>query len=159
MDLQKKKLSTEINRAVNQGFQINTQSDEDYLVDKNYNWDDLNKLKDDLGVSILQFVGQVNSVITNGDIINNLGDRKTHFEKVVNVFFTDINAFSMKVKVLREQHENNSGHVNNLNEFNTYNRIAISYHSLFTELTTLVTPTLSELMLVISEIVKPTTEQ
>lgn len=155
--LEKKQITKEINKALSSGFNINTETDEEFLRKSKYNWDDLNKLKDDLGFSIIDFIGQVNVAITNPDIINNLGNQKEHFNKVVNLFFSDINDFSHKVKTIRTEHEHLSGHINNINEFNNYNRIAIQYQALFSELATLITPTLSDLMLTINEVVKPET--
>jgi hypothetical protein len=154
--LEQKLITKEINKALSSGFNINTESDEDFLSKSTYNWDDLNKLKEELGISILEFIGQVNCAITNPDIINNLGDQKDHFNKVVNLFFSDINTFSHKVKDIRVVHEHLSGHINNINDFNNYNRIAIQYQALFSELATLITPTLSDLMLTINDVVKPT---
>lgn len=150
---QKKQIAKEVDKAINKDFNIDTHLDEEFLADKNYSWDDLNNLKNDLGNSILEFVGQVNSIITNPQVISNLKDKSNHFQKLITMFFTDINEFSGKVKDLRVQHENFSGHINNLDDFNLYNRIAISYHSLYTELSALITPTLSEIVLTISEVV------
>lgn len=151
--LEQKQISKEINKVLNTGFKINTDSDEEFLKTSNFNWDDLNKLKEDLGKNILEFIFQVNEIITNKDIINNLKDQKEHFEKVVSLFFSDINDFSAKVKTIREQHEHLSGHINNINDFNNYNRIAIQYQSMFSELATLITPTLSDLMITINDVV------
>ena len=155
--LEQKQITKEINKALTSGFKINTDSDEDFLKDSNYNWDDLIKLKEELGINILEFVGQVNSIVSNEDIINNLGEQRDHFTKVINLFFSDINSFSHKVKDIRAEHEHLSGHINNINEFNKYNRIAIEYQALFSELATLITPTLSDLMITINDVVKKDT--
>lgn len=147
-----KPLAKKIEKIVNNNLHIDTSQDEDILNLHQYSWDDLEKLKNDLGNSILQFIGQVNTIITNAEIINNLGNHKTNFNKLVSIFFSDINEFSNKVKNIRLQHEGKTGKIIDLNEFNIYNRLSIQYHSLFTELTTLIAPTLSDLMLTISEI-------
>jgi hypothetical protein len=152
MNLKPKQITSAVNSALASGFQINTDGDSAYLADKNYSWNDLVQLKNELGNSILEFVGQVNMIITNPDIINNLGAKKTHFERVVQVFFADVGAFSNKVATLRAEHEHLSGAVTDISQFNLYNRVAITYHSLFTELQTLVTPTLSDLVLTVSEL-------
>lgn len=147
-----KPLAKEIEKIVNNNFHVDTSNDQDLLNLHQYSWDDLEALKTDLGNSILQFIGQVNSVITNPDIINNLGEHRDHFNKIVSIFFSDINEFSNKVKAIRLQHEGKTGKILDLNEFNIYNRLTIQYHALITELTTLITPTLSDLMLTIAEI-------
>lgn len=151
-NLEQKQITKEINKALNSGFKINTESDEDFLKNSNYSWDDLNNLKEDLGKNILEFVFRVNEIIQNKDIVNNLNDKKEHFDKLISLFFSDINNFSLSVKNLRKQHEHLSGHINNINDFNVYNRIAIQYQSLFSELATLITPTLSDLMLTITDV-------
>lgn len=151
--LERKKIAKEIDKVIENGFSIDSSHDTDFLKEEKYNWDDLNKLKEDLGRQIIEFMGQINIIITNRDIISNLGDKAAHFNKVVELFFSDINNFSFKVKEIRVTHEHLSGHIDNLNDFNNYNRIAIQYQSLFSELATLMSPTLADLMMTISEIV------
>ncbi len=151
--LERKQITKEIDNVIKNGFNIDSSHDEDFLKTAQYSWDDLNKLKEDLGSQIIEFMGQVNVIITNRDIIANLGDNLEHFNKVVELFFADINNFSFKVKDIRVQHDGRTGHIDNLNDFNNYNRIAIQYQSLFGELATLMSPTLADLMLTISEVV------
>lgn len=114
----------------------------------NYNWDDLNKLREELGQSIMTFVSGVSDVITNKDIVDNLGPDVSSFNKAVNTFFSDVNDFSNKVGKLRVTHESRSGIISNPSEFDEYNRVAIQYHSLFNELSVLVTPSITEIMLI-----------
>ena len=152
-NFQKKQITQEIDKVISNGFSIDTTQDSSFLTDKPYSWDDLTQLKDELGNSILEFVAQVNTIITNPEVIRNLGKEKDHFQRLVSVFFSDINEFSHKVKEIRLQHEGRTGHINDINEFNLYNRIAITYHSLYSELSALITPTLSDLVLTISEVV------
>ena len=150
---QKKQINNEIERAINSGFSIDTSNDQNFLTDSTYQWDDLNNLKDSLGNSVLEFMGQVNTIITNPEVIANLGERKNHFNQLINIFFSDISEFSHKVKHLREQHEHLTGRITDINQFNAYNRIAIQYQALYTELHALITPTLSDLVVTISEII------
>ncbi len=149
---QKKKIAVEVGHVARNGFQIDTTQDTAALEKEKYNWDDLTKLKDELGSSILEFVGQVQQIITNKEIINNLGVKKDHFQRLVQVFFSDVNEFSGRFAEIRKEHDGKSGHVNTLTEFNQYNRLAIQYHGLFSELTTLIAPTMSELVLTIAEV-------
>jgi len=159
MNLEQKKITREINKALNDGFKIDTDSDQQYLDGQDYNWNDLNNFKEELGSSVVKFAQQVSEITVRPEIINNLGDKREHFNKVVTVFFNDINSFSNKVKELRLQHEQFSGPVKDINEFNLYNRLAISYQALYTELTTLITPTLSDIMLTVTEILGSVIEQ
>jgi len=148
---QQKELTKAINKVIKDDFKVNTTDDEIILEDSKFSWDDLTQLKEELGNHILDFVSQVNSIVTNQSVINSLKDQLPYFNKLIMVFFSDINEFSGKVKTLREQHEGRTGPVINITDFDTYNRIAIMYQSYFTELTALVTPTLSDLVLVIAE--------
>lgn len=151
--LERKQIVKEIDNVIQNGFNIDASHDEDLLKTAQYNWDDLNKLKEDLGLQIIGFINQVQTVITNPAVIHNLGDKAAQFNKVIELFFSDINNFSLKVKEIRVQHEHLTGHVDNINDFNNYNRIAIQYQSLFSELVTLVSPTLADMMMTIAEIV------
>jgi len=150
--LKKSKSNLEIEKAINEGFTVNTDNDLDLLGKQNYNWDDLNKLKDELGQSILEFVFQVNSIITNKDVIDNLGNRAEDFNKTVNLFFTDVNYLSNRVKELRAEHEHRSGPITDFNDFSGYNKVAFSYQYLFSEFNSLITPTISDLVLTVAEI-------
>lgn len=151
--LERKQIAKEIDNIIQSGFNIDDSHDEELLQSSNYTWDDLDKLKTDLGNQIIEFIGMVNTVITNQAIISNLGDKTKHFDKTVSLFFSDINNFSLKIRDIRVQHEGKTGHINNLNEFNQYNRIAIQYQSLFSELTTLISPILADIMMTIADIV------
>ena len=144
---------TAISSAIKDVFSINTQGDAAFLKHTNYQWEDLTTLMIDLGGSVLEFMGQVHSILANKDIMENLGDGKPRFDKLVALFHSDLDEFSKKVKSLREEHESRTGRIESLNDYNTYNRISINYHALFNELTTLLTPTLSDLMLTVHELV------
>lgn len=156
MNLKPKQITSAVNAALATGFQINTTGDAAFAAEQAFSWDDLNTLKQQLGQGVLEFVGQVNAIITNPQIISNLGNKKAHFERVTEVFFSDINTFSQKVQELRVQHEHLTGPVTDLNQTNLYNRIAFSYHTLYSELQVLVTPTLSDLVMTVHELTIPT---
>lgn len=129
--------------------------DLDFLKEKLYQWDDLNTLKDSLGSNIMDFISQVNSLIISPTVISNLKDRKPEFDKLVQVFYSDVSAFSKDVAIIRTKHENKTGAIQTGEDFDEYNRLAIEYHNLFTELSSLVTPTLSSLMVLLSELEQP----
>lgn len=156
MNLKPKQITSAVNNALAAGFQINTSNDAQALSGQQFNWDDLNKLKEELGHGIIEFVLQVNTIISNPQIKANLGDKQQRFDRVTEVFFSDINDFSGKVKTVREQHEHLTGQVTDLNQYNLYNRLAIQYHTFFQELQVLVTPTLSELIMIVHELTIPT---
>ena len=148
----KNTLTSEINRIVSQGMTADTGNDAAALQDLTFSWDDLNTLKDDLGNTVLGFMGEVQKILTNTEVIAKLGGERAHFEKLVAVFFNDLTAFSGKIKDLRVQHEHRTGRITDLDGFNLYNRLSITYHSLYEELSMLMAPTLSDLVLTISKV-------
>ncbi|EKD89703.1 MAG: hypothetical protein ACD_33C00004G0003 [uncultured bacterium] len=148
---QQKKITREINKVIDNGFNV-MPNDNDIINESKFNWDDLTALKDELASKIFEFINQVTSIVTNPNIINNLNDNKEQFNQTVKIFFSDINDFSNSIKVLREQHEHLTGLVKDVQEYDLYNRLAIHYHSSFIELISLITPTLSNLVLITSEV-------
>ena len=156
------KLALAVNHATNGSpvpaaerthFEVDTSDDMTFLAEGNFNWDDLNKLCGELGNSVLEFVGQVRSTTLNQQVIDNLGDNTQKFTNAVNQFFNDIQEFSKDVEKLRLSHQGLSGPITDMDSYNRYNHMAMQYHTLFTELSGLVTPTISVIMIVISEIV------
>lgn len=158
VNLQPKKISTAVNKAVNSGFQVNTEGDDELLLSNGYSWDDLNKLREELATSVVTFVTEVGQLAQNESILANLGEELGKFTATVQVFFRDIDDFSNKVKALREKHEHRSGPVTDMDSFSQYNQITFEYHSLCNELTVLVTPTISQLVLIASEAVDNTVQ-
>lgn len=156
------KLSLAVNRATHGSpvsavertrFEVDTSDDLSFLTEGNFNWDDLNTLCTELGNSVLEFVGQVRSVTLNQQVIDNLGDNTLKFTNAVNQFFNDIQEFSKDVEKLRLSHQGLTGPIADMDSYNRYNHMAMQYHTLFTELSGLVSPTISVIMIVISEIV------
>ncbi|QXN70416.1 hypothetical protein AGENTSMITH_10 [Bacillus phage vB_BspM_AgentSmith] len=150
---EKKKLAKVVKSVVdNEEVIIDIEDDETFLANNPVDWNDLNKLKDDLGNTILNFVGQIKSTIENPQVVNNLGDRADEFKKLVTLFFSDISDFSSQVKTTRGEHEHRSGRITSLEDYNTYNRLAITYHNLYMELISLTSPTMSSIVMLISDI-------
>lgn len=149
----KKKLAQAVENVVNdEEVIIDLEDDETFLAKNPVDWDDLNKLKDDLGNTIMNFVFEIKSTIENPQVVNNLGERAPEFQKLVKLFFSDINSFSNQVKSTRLEHETREGRITSLEDYNTYNRLAITYHNLYMELVSLTSPTMSAIVLLISDI-------
>jgi len=153
VNLNPKKISTAVNQAVSTGFQANMDGDTDFLQKSNHNWDDLIKLKEELAKNILEFTMTVADMAKNTSILANLGPKLKDFLATVELFFKDMNTFSERVKGIRLQHEHLSGPITDMDSYNLYNRLAFEYHSLCNELAILVTPTMSQLILITSEAV------
>jgi hypothetical protein len=154
------KLSSDISAVLNPDttLSIDPSSDEEILDPKEHNWDKLTQLKDELGRKIIEFISQVNAIINNQDVVSRLGDQTDYFNKIVLVFFSDINDFSKKIAEVRKQHDNLKGPIENVEDIDKFTNISITYHYLFTELANLITPTLSELMIILSSVDDQTSE-
>lgn len=152
-NVNKAKLNTAIRSAYNPKIKIDTSKDNQIEELKNFSWDDLFALKEELASALIKFVLEVQNIIGNKTIIENLGDKKEHFEKLVKLFFHDIDNFSKEVGELVKKHEHRRGPIVDLDDFDEYNKIAIQYHVLYTELTNLISPTLTDIILTINEVI------
>lgn len=150
-NLSPKKISEAVSRATLSGFEADLSNDAAILQQENYSWDDLNKLREEVATSVMDFVTQVAELSSNKSIINNLGARLKEFTDTVTLFFKDMAEFGERVKAIRLKHEHLSGPITDMVSYNNYNSIAFEYHTLCNELAILVTPTMSQLVLITSE--------
>lgn len=155
-NLKPKKISVDVNRASLSGFEADISDDLRLLQQENYNWDELNKLREEVAAGVMGFVYEVSQLYHNPSIVGNLGSKLTDFVNTVGVFFKDMADFSERIKVIREKHEHLSGPITDMASYNKYNLIAFEYHTLCSELAILVTPTMSQLILITSEAVDNT---
>lgn len=151
-NFKKKKLSSNVENISKGEMTIDTSGDEDLMKEEEYSWDELSKLKEDLASKVVGFMMDMERTIKEPLVIDNLGSREDEFVKTTEIFFRDMDNFSKKVKANRLLHEDKFGKVKDLDELNLYNRCSMGYHTLFTELAALVTPTLGKIMVIISEI-------
>lgn len=149
----KKKLAKAVKSVVdNEEVIVDIEDDETFLANNPVSWSDLDKLKDDLGNTIMNLVFEIKSTIENPQVVNNLGEKADEFKSLVTLFFSDVNDFSNQVKTARSEHEGRSGRITTLEDYNTYNRLAITYHNLYMELISLTSPTMSAIVLMIADI-------
>ncbi len=146
MQNHKFKVSKDYDRII-----VDITEDEKLIRESNFNWDELLQLKQELSDRIMDFVGQVSNCALNPNFTTRLGNRTEEFQKVVVLFFEDVKNFSVDVAAVNKEHEGKSGPVTTMADYDLYNRVSINYHALFNNLTTLVTPTLSELMFIIND--------
>lgn len=150
---EKKKLAKAVKGVVdNEEVIVDIEDDETFLANNPVSWSDLDKLKDDLGNTIMNLVFEIKSTIENPQVVNNLGEKADEFKSLVTLFFSDVNDFSSQVKTVRSEHEGRSGRITTLEDYNTYNRLAITYHNLYMELISLTSPTMSAIVLMIADI-------
>ncbi len=150
-NLSPKKISEAVSRATLSGFEVDLSNDAAIFEQENYNWDELNKLREEVSINVMGFVSQVAELTGNQSIVTNLGSRLKEFTDTVTLFFKDMGEFAERVKAIRMKHEHLSGPITDMASYNKYNTIAFEYHTLCNELAILVTPTLSQLVLITSE--------
>lgn len=131
---------------------IDTSGDDAFLQTLPETWDDLNAMKDEMANSVLEFVSQVEEVSRQNVVMENLGSRKLEFERLHDVFYTDIDGFTKTVENLRSQHENRSGRITTMDELNLYNALGMEYAVLNQKLMTLIAPTITSIILLVNEV-------
>lgn len=143
---QVKALNKEINKIVNNNFQVVT---DDTAIENNITstWDDLISLKNSIAEQIMQFVGSVQAISSNAQLIALIED-KEHFNKLLRVFFQDVNDYTAKFKDLRLQHEHRTGKISSIEEFEQFNKLAFTYYALSEELLTVITPVVTDIIVI-----------
>lgn len=131
---------------------IDTSGDDAFLRTLTETWDDLNAMKDEMANAVLEFVTQVEEVTRQNVVMENLGNHKLEFDRLLNVFYTDIDGFTKTVENLRVQHENRSGRITTMDELNLYNALGMEYAVLNQKLMTLIAPTITSIILLVNEV-------
>ena len=144
-------INRQIDKLVEQGMQIDRSKDADVMANLTQTWEDLNALRTQLAETVMTFTGQVYGLINNTDVLSVLGEQRTHFDKLVQTFFADVEAFSTRVASLRVQHEDRTGKVDALDDYGLFMNLSLQYQNASDELNVLVTPTLSELVMIVHE--------
>ena len=139
-----------LTKDIEESFYVDTTEDKNLLQEKAFNWDDLNKLKDEISQAVITFMLEVQKVLSREDIVKLLKEEdQVKLAKLVQLFYNDLNLFSEKIQEARSQHEHKSGPIEDMKDFDLYNRLAIQYHALFSELNSLVTPTIAEMITIL----------
>lgn len=135
------------------GMSINTSNDGVTLSALTETWDELNELKNTIAHGILQFVGQIEEITGHEQIVANLGVYRQEFDRLLNVFYTDLDGFTRKIQELRAEHETRTGRIQSMDDLNIYNRLAMEYQALNSQLMTLLAPTITSLVIVVNDTV------
>lgn len=138
---------------INSGIVIDETDDLSYLEKENFRWEDLEMLRTEIGTALASFSSQIYASVVNEQLISNLGERREEFDRTINLLISDIQEFSKKVSRLSNAHKGKEGKICNLEEYGIYNRCSMEYNSSFIELTQLVTPSISKLMLLTAEVI------
>lgn len=143
--IKKRKINKELDKVFNKGIEF-VDEQEQLIKESDFHWEDLNKMREELGYAMLEFANNVWETLSNKDIIDNLGEHKNHFDKLVLQIFHDLNVVSNKVAEISVKHETKSGKIETEEDYNLYNKISYEYHLLFSELTTLLGPSMTDLV-------------
>ena len=130
---------------------VDKSHDGDFFKDEKTTWDELTQLKDEIGRTIVEFTCNLGMVINNKPVLDCLGEDRPGFEKAVAVLLSDIQNFSGKVKEVRLQHEGKSGVINNVDDYNTYINLSMQYNTLYTEIMLVISPSVTDIMMKLSE--------
>lgn len=130
---------------------VNTDGDANLLSTLTETWDQLQEMKNQMASSVLEFVGHVEEITNSPQIMQNLGVHKGEFDKLLRVFYTDIDGFTRKMQEVRLQHDTRTGRIASMEELSLYNHLAMEYATLNQQLMTLIGPTIGSMMVLINE--------
>jgi hypothetical protein len=129
-------------------MRTNQSGDEQFLLQGSERWEDLTNIVRGVGNSLLDMVNNVHALISHPGFEAHLGESKGIFEKHKNQFFSDINAFTLKVESLRSRHADKTGTMKTMEELNNYTHLSMLYLNLSTELESLLAPTITAMFLI-----------
>jgi len=143
--IEKRKINKELDKLFNKGIEF-IDEQEKLIKESDFYWEDLTKMREEIGYSMLEFANNVRETLSNKDIIDNLDEYKDHFNKLVLQIFHDLNIVSNKVAEISLKHENKVGKIETEEDYNLYNKISYEYHLIFSELTALLGPSMTDLV-------------
>lgn len=149
--MKKTTVNAAVNAAINE-LRVDKSGDSELLATSKEGWDDLNVLKNELASSMLTFVVEIDNINNSPELQSLLGSRKPEFDKLLDVFFSDIDRFSKTIETLRNQHEHRSGSITSMEELNEFTRLSMSYQTLQIEINTLLAPTMGAIVLLMHEV-------
>jgi hypothetical protein len=112
-------------------------------------WEDLEDISQELAEHTMKFVTGVLQVIGDNNILNYLGDDVYAFKASSNIFLRDVHNFSIKVKRLREKHENKKGPIDNDKDYELYTKISAEYSDLYSQFMITLTPVMTDIIRII----------
>lgn len=122
-------------------------------------WEDLEPIKNAAAESVLEFTTHVNVIENNQLFVNNLGDKKNEFIKLLNTFYTDIETFVKQIEALNAKREGRSGPIYTMEELGVYSEIAMGYYLVSQELAVLIGPTIAQMLLLVNDVIPVQTQE
>lgn len=148
--MKKTVINSAVNRAMNEVY-VDKSGDAAFLAEIGEGWDDLSKLKNELATSMLTFMTEVESILHQPELLAMLGANREEFNRLMNVFWSDIDRFSKTMQTLRTQHEDRSGALKTMEELNEFTRLSMQYQTLQVEMNSLLAPTMGSIVLILHE--------
>ena len=148
--MKKTVINSAVNRAMNEVY-VDKSGDGAFLAQIGEGWDDLSKLKNELATSMLTFMTEVESILHQPELLTMLGGNREEFNRLMNVFWSDIDRFSKTMQTLRTQHEDRSGALKTMEELNEFTRLSMQYQTLQVEMNSLLAPTMGSIVLILHE--------
>lgn len=124
--------------------------DSDFFKDNPAQWEELEELASSLREGVLTFADQMNSMVTNEEAMALLQDKKPEFDRMFQTYLSDTKDFSEKFAQLYTKHEGRSGKITNMEDYALFNSLAFQYEHAKDELSALLAPTISEMVLLIN---------
>jgi hypothetical protein len=121
----------------------------DIYKEMKVSWEDLEEISRELAEHTMKFVTGTLQVIGDKNILNYLGDDVYAFKASSNIFLRDMHNFSIKVKRLREKHENRKGPIDNDKDFELYTKISAEYSDIYSQLLITLTPVMTDIIRII----------
>lgn len=134
------------------GMIIDRSEDAEALQTNQEGWDDLAVLKDELAQTLLSFVIEIERITRSPELLEALGDRRSEFDKTLNVFYSDIDRFTNTIQSLRSEHDHLQGGVSSMEDLNLFTRLSMGYQTLQIELQSLLGPTMANIVLMLHEV-------
>lgn len=148
--MKKTAINSAVNRAMNEVY-VDKSGDAAFLAQVGEGWDDLSVLKNELATSMLTFMTEVESILHQPELLTMLGANREEFNRLMNVFWSDIDRFSKTMQTLRTQHEDKSGALKTMEELNEFTRLSMQYQTLQVEMNSLLAPTMGSIVLILHE--------
>ena len=130
---------------------VDKSGDADFLAKIGEGWDDLINLKNELATSMLTFMSEIESLLHRPELLGMLGSNREEFDRLMNVFWADIDRFSKTMHNLRIQHDDRTGALKTMEELNEFTRLSMQYQTLQVEMNSLLAPTMGSIVLILHE--------
>lgn len=153
---------TKIANAVETLQSVETESDRrymDYITTEKFQWEDLHVMRNEIGENISVFIENVSAILKNQQIMENLGENANEFDKLVSMFFSDIEKFSVEMAALNVQFENKFGVITTIDDYTLYNDLAVAYHFKTSDMVALTQCTIGQIISICLEVEAMLAEQ